>query len=301
MKHAIGIDVGGTNTRVALVDEDMNLLERIQFPTPAEDPVAAIGKIAEAIDSLEGEDLAGIGISCPGPLDLKKGQIIVTPNLDPRWFGYPLVGELSARTGLAVTLENDANLATLAEAVVGEGRDKRYVQFLTISTGLGSGFVVDKKIYQGAHGFANEVASACMWQDGPQSGVLAPGGIEAISSGTAITHRARQAGLTVAHAGEVNDLALEGSPAAQSIMADAKNYLANFIGVIYAINDPEIVILGGSVALKIPGFAEEVEALVREKALPAVRPYVHVVRSTLNEDSGLLGAAYLAFSNGSAR
>ena len=144
MKHAIGIDVGGTNTRVALVDEDMNLLERIQFPTPAEDPVAAIGKIAETIDSLEGEDLAGIGISCPGPLDLKKGQIIVTPNLDPRWFGYPLVDELSARTGLAVTLENDANLATLAEAVVGEGRDKRYVQFLTISTGLGSGFVVDE-------------------------------------------------------------------------------------------------------------------------------------------------------------
>lgn len=294
--YAVGIDIGGTNTRVALVDSALHLVKRVQFPTDTESPEATIDRIRQAISTFDTQEIAGIGLSCPGPLDLKKGTVIVTPNLKPAWFGFPLTERLSEATGLPATLENDANLAALAEAVVGEGRDKRFVQFLTISTGVGSGFVVDQKIYQGAHGFANEVASVCMWQDGPQAGVLAPGGIEAIASGSAITNRAREAGLTVAHAGEVDALAKAGNGAAREVMEDAKNYLANFIGALYAINDPDIVILGGSVALKIPDFVADVERRVIPKALPALRPLIRIVPSTLDEDSGLLGAAYLAFS-----
>lgn len=297
MNYAIGIDVGGTNTRIALVDEKMNMVGRIQFETITDDPDAMMAKIATAVEGMVAtHTVCGIGISCPGPLDLKKGTIIATPNLAPAWFGYPLTEALNRRTGLPVYLENDANLAALAEATVGEGRHYRYVQFLTISTGIGSGFVVDKEIYIGAHGFANEVANVCMWQNGPQQGKLVPGGIEAIASGTAITTRAQAAGLTVAHAGDVNDLARDGNPIAQGIMNDAKDYLANFIAALYAINDPEIVILGGSVALKTPAFVKAVEVRVQDKVFDAVRPYVKVVASTLNEDSGLLGAAYLAFS-----
>ena len=82
-----------------------------------------------------------------------------------------------------------------------------------------------------------------------------------------------------------------------SVPDDAKNYLANFIALIYGIVDPDIVILGGSVALKIDGFVEEVEALVKEKVYGVMKPYINVKKSTLNEDSGLIGAAYLAFSN----
>ena len=135
-----------------------------------------------------------------------------------------------------------------------------------------------------------------MMQDGPQIGNILPGGIEAISSGTAITERAKRAGLEVNHAGEVNDLAMEGNKEASEIMKDAKNYLANFIALIYGFADPDIVILGGSVALKIDGFVEEVEALVKEKVYEVMKPYVKVRKSTLNEDSGLIGAGYLAFS-----
>lgn len=299
MKYAIGIDIGGTNTRVALVDENLKMIDRIQFATPADDPATAIARITESIQgfSVAPDALAGIGMSCPGPLDLKAGTVIVTPNLGKAWFGYPLTRVLAQATGLPVTLENDANLAALAEAAVGGGKDLRYVQFLTISTGIGAGFVVDKKVYQGAHGFACEVANVCLWQDGPVQGALVPGGIEAIASGTAITRRATAAGLQVRHAGDVNTLALEGNPAAQAIMADAKQYLANFIAALIAINDPEIIILGGSVALKIPGFVETVEALVKEKVFDVIRPTVRVVRSTLDEDSGLLGAAFLAFTS----
>ena len=295
MKYSVAIDIGGTNTRVALADEELNIIERKQFATDSENPDVTLGKIAEVIKSFDC-DIVGAGMSCPGPLDLINGKILTPPNLKGQWHNLKVAEELSKLINKPVYLENDANLAGLAEAVVGEGKDYNYVQFFTVSTGLGAGFVINKEIYHGAHGFGNEVANCVMMKDGPSHGSIIPGGIEAISSGTAITSRAVKAGLDVKHAGEVNDLAKAGNEVAKQIMDDAKEYLANFIGVVYGYADPEIVILGGSVALKIDGFVEEVEALAKERVYEIMNPYVKVRKSTLNEDSGLIGAAYLAFS-----
>ena len=295
MKYSVAIDIGGTNTRVALADEELNIIERKQFATDSENPDVTLGKIAEVIKSFDC-DIVGAGMSCPGPLDLINGKILTPPNLKGQWHNHKVAEELSKLINKPVYLENDANLAGLAEAVVGEGKDYNYVQFFTVSTGLGAGFVINKEIYHGAHGFGNEVANCVMMKDGPSHGSIIPGGIEAISSGTAITSRAVKAGLDVKHAGEVNDLAKAGDEVAKQIMDDAKEYLANFIGVVYGYADPEIVILGGSVALKIDGFVEEVEALAKERVYEIMKPYVKVRKSTLNEDSGLIGAAYLAFS-----
>ena len=239
--------------------------------------------------------IAGVGLSCPGPLDLKQGIILDTPNLKGGWHGLAVSKELSARLKVPVFLENDANLACLAEAVLGQGKDYSYVQFLTISTGLGSGLVIDKKIYQGAHGFAHEIANIPLWRNGPSHGSIYPGGVEAICSGTAITTRAKKAGLDVEHAGDVYALACSQNQTAIDIMEDAKEYLANTIAIIYAFVDPEIVILGGSVAIKIPGFVEDVEQRVKTKVYPNIQPLVKVVKTNLSEDSGLLGAACLAF------
>lgn len=298
MNYAVGVDIGGTNSRVALIDQDMKVVERVQFPTNIEEPDETLGQLAAVVKGFQadGKEVVGIGVSCPGPLDLINEIVMETPNLNGKWHHFPVAKRIEELTGIPSYLENDANLAALAEAVVGEGKDYRYVQFLTVSTGLGSGQIIDKEIYIGAHGFGHEVANACMWNNGPKHGNLYPGGIEAISSGTAITTRARNAGLDVKHAGEVNDLAISGNEVAKQIMDDAKQYLANFIATLIAITDPEIVILGGSVALKIEGFTEEVEELIKEQVFDVVKPYVNVRNSTLNEDSGLLGAAYLAFS-----
>lgn len=298
MKYAVGVDIGGSNSRIALVDENMNIVERTQFRTDAHDPIPTIVRLSEALKDMAGDkELVGMGVSCPGPLDLINGKVLNTPNLHDSWQDFPIAGEIEKVTGIPTYLENDANLAALAEAVVGEGRDYNYVQFLTISTGLGSGQVINHKIYQGAHGYGHEVAYAPLWRNGPQHGKIYPGGVEAICSGTAITERAKKAGLEVQHAGEVNDMAKQGHEAAMEIMDDAKEYLANFIAILIAITDPEIVILGGSVALKIPGFVQEVEDRVKEKVLTELKPYVKVRPSTLNEDSGLLGAACLAFEH----
>jgi glucokinase len=292
--YTAGIDIGGTNTRIALIDEAYEIIQRIQFPTDVNNPHATLQKIQETVQSFS-VAIAGVGLSCPGPLDLKQGIILDTPNLKGGWHGLAVSKELSARLKVPVFLENDANLACLAEAVLGQGKDYSYVQFLTISTGLGSGLVIDKKIYQGAHGFAHEIANIPLWRNGPSHGSIYPGGVEAICSGTAITTRAKKAGLDVEHAGDVYSLACSQNQTAIDIMEDAKEYLANTIAIIYAFVDPEIVILGGSVAIKIPGFVEDVEQRVKTKVYPNIQPLVKVVKTNLSEDSGLLGAACLAF------
>lgn len=292
--YTAGIDIGGTNTRIALIDEAYEIIQRIQFPTDVNNPHATLQKIQETVQSFS-VAIAGVGLSCPGPLDLKQGIILDTPNLKGGWHGLAVSKELSARLKVPVFLENDANLACLAEAVLGQGKDYYYVQFLTISTGLGSGLVIDKKIYQGAHGFAHEIANIPLWRNGPSHGSIYPGGVEAICSGTAITTRAKKAGLDVEHAGDVYSLACSQNQTAIDIMEDAKEYLANTIAIIYAFVDPEIVILGGSVAIKIPGFVEDVEQRVKTKVYPNIQPLVKVVKTNLSEDSGLLGAACLAF------
>lgn len=295
MKYAVGIDIGGTNTRVALVDEKLNLIKRKQFTTDIEEPLNTIKKISNIISDFQIE-ICGIGLSCPGPLDLINEIILDAPNLKGKWHNFKICKELKSITGLQVFLENDANLAALAEAVIGEGKNYRYIQFLTVSTGLGSGQVIDKEIYIGAHGFAHEIANVILWKDGPTHGTIVPGGVEAICSGTAITNRAINYGLNVQHAGDVNDLSNQGNSIAKSIMDDSKEYLSNLCAMLIAVTDPEIIILGGSVALRIPGFVEEVEALTKDKVYLTLKPYVNIRKSILDEDSGLLGAGYLALS-----
>lgn len=298
MKYVVGIDVGGTNTRVALVDETYQLIERKQFSTNASNPEQTLDEIKNIIDEF-GYKVEGIGISCPGPLDLINGIVLTPPNL-LGWRFFHLVECLQEKTGIKVYLENDANLAALAEAVLGAGKDKKYVQFLTISTGIGAGFCINHQIYRGFRGFAQEVANSILWKDGPYQGDLKKGSIESISSGTAITKRAKDAGLNVKHAGNVYELAQGGNEMAAQIMEDVYEYLSNFLGILYAILDPEIFVLGGSVALKIPGFVEEIEKRTKAKVYDLLKDNIKVVPAVLGEDCGLIGAACLVFESETA-
>lgn len=294
MKYAVGIDVGGTNTRVALINEQYEIKERVQFGSDPKDPMKTLNQINDVIKEF-GQEIEGIGISCPGPLDLINGVILTPPNL-PGWHNFELTKELEKITGVSVQLENDANLAGLAEAVIGAGKGKKIIEFLTISTGVGAGLCIDGKIYRGAKGFAQEVANCILWKNGPSQGDLKKGSIESIASGTAITKRANDAGLNAAHAGEVYQLAQEGNETAAAIMEDAYEYLSSFIATLYGILDPELFVLSGSVALKIPGFIEEIEKRAKGKVYDALKGNVKIVPAALGEDCGLIGAACLAFS-----
>lgn len=294
MKYAVGVDIGGTNTRVALLDDKYEVVERQSFSTDAKNPLVTIGKISEVVKSFNG-DIVGIGVSCPGPLDLFGGTVLTPPNLIG-WHGFELTKELSKLTGLNVYLENDANLAGLAEAHVGAGAGLPFVQYMTISTGIGGGYVANGEIYIGARGFAQEIANIILIPKGPKLNDLMEGSLEAICSGTAITHRANLKGLNVAHAGEVNELALAGNNDAAEIIDEAKEYLANAIATIYGFLDPNIVVLGGGVALKIDGFVRDVEKRVRSKVYAIQSENIKVVKATLGDDNGLIGGGILAFT-----
>jgi glucokinase len=296
MTYAVGIDVGGTNTRVALINKQYEIIKRKQFLTNPSDPEVTLNQIKEVIVDFECK-VEGIGISCPGPLDLINGVILTPPNL-PGWHNYHLTERLQEKTGIKVYLENDANLAGLAESVLGAGKDKDYVQFLTVSTGIGAGFCIHDRIYRGGKGFAQEIANSILWKNGPSQGNLKKGSIESIASGTAITKRAKDAGMNVKHAGHVYELAMKGNEAAAQIMEDAYEYLSSFLGILYGILDPEIFVLGGSVALKIPGFIEEIQKRTQEKVYTALKGNIKVVPAVLGEDCGLIGAACLAFGIG---
>lgn len=296
MRYAVGIDVGGTNTRVALIDENYKILKREQFRTDPENPQITLEKIRTIVNRFE-YPVEGIGISCPGPLDLMNGMVLTPPNL-PGWHQLHLTKTLNEMTKVPVILENDANLACLAEAVVGAGKGKHLVQFLTISTGIGAGFCMNGEVYRGTRGFAQEVANCILWKDGPAQGELKKGSIESIASGTAITKRAREAGLSVDHAGDVYALAQSGNEKAEQIMEDTFEYLSSFVGILYGILDPDLFVFSGSVALKIPGFLEEIKRRVRKKVYPALEDNIQIVPAKLGEDCGLIGAAHLAFING---
>lgn len=294
-RYAAAVDIGGTSTRVALFDEDYNLISRNQFATLSEDPAENCRLIAEQINAFD-VPVVGVGISCPGILDTENGWMNLASNFGDAWIHFPLAKTITDHTGAPAWIANDANLAALAEAVVGEGKDKKIVQFLTISTGIGGGMIVNKEIFEGAHGSCNEISNIVLNKDGDVQGGLLPGAVEAIASGTAITRKAKEAGLDVAHAGEVNDLAVAGNETAAKIMDEAKEALARMLSILIAVSDPDIFILGGSVAMKIDGYVEDVQERTRALVYPVLQPTVDVRRSTLNEDSGLIGAAALAFT-----
>ena len=291
--YSVGVDIGGTQTRVALVNDIGEVFKKKAFKTLKDNPVENLNKINEIIKSFN-VDVVGVGISCPGPLDLKNGIVLTPPNL-PGWHNFHLKAESEKIMQLPAFVENDANLAGLAEAVYGAGKGLDIVQYLTISTGIGGGLTINKEIYQGSNGFAQEIANSILWKDGPQQGILKKGSLESISSGTAITKRANDKGLNVDHAGEVNDLAKAGNSDAKEIMEDAKEYLSNMLAIMIAILDPNIIVLGGGVALKLDGFVKEIKDRVTSKVYDVQKDSINIVKAQLGDDNGLIGGAALAF------
>lgn len=286
------VDIGGTQTRVACVDKDGVLIDKEAFSTDVDNPINNIHMIHKVILGFN-KKITGVGMSCPGPLNLSEGIILMPPNL-PGWHFFKIKKESSKIFGLPVIIENDANLAAFAESQIGAGKDYKIIQYLTISTGVGAGLIINNEIFTGAHGYAQEIFNSILWKDGPHQGLLNKGALESISSGTAIVKRAKDKGLEVENAGNVNDLANEGNAQALIIMNDAKEYLANMIAIMIGMIDPDLVVLGGGVAINIENFASDIEKLVKEKVYEVQRNNVLVKEATLGDDCGLIGGALYA-------
>lgn len=286
----IGIDIGGTQSRVAAIEEN-TVIKQVRIATDNQNPIKHIEKLIELIDEFAVE-YESIGISCPGPIDLQTGKILNPPNL-PGWHGFALTSYLKKATGKKVRLDNDANCAALAEAVIGAGKGYNYVPFVTISTGIGAGFVLNQELFYGAHGFALEVANCLVDEENLVDGSTLQGSVERVASGTGIYHQARMNGLDVESTADVFRLANQGNQQAVDLLEYVSDKLANFLAMLQAVLDPDIIILGGSVILNNPKFISILESKVRKRVYSTTKKNVKIVKAKLGDDAGLIGTTLL--------
>jgi glucokinase len=306
MNHHIAVDIGGTTIRVGL------------FPSTGELPVkvervSTLGKNSKPIDRLYGliesvwpdEGIVhAMGVAVPGYLDPETGVVLSAPNI-PGWVDLPLLRLLQARFPTTVMLGNDANLAAMGEWKYGSGKGYKNVLYITISTGIGGGVIVNNSLLTGAHGLAAELGHVTILPDGPLCSCGQKGHLEALSSGTAIAAYVKEK-LALGVSSSLQDnktiSAYEVALAAESgdtLALEALDRAAEFLGVALAnflhIFNPSIIILGGGVLRSGSRFLEKTQlSLASHVITPAYLSDLQVTTSLLGDDSGLMGALALA-------
>jgi glucokinase len=305
----LGIDVGGTQVRAALV-EGARLLARASEPTDVRGgPEAVLAQLSRLVARVAPERgrARALGVSCPGPLDSETGTILSIPTL-PGWEGLPLRDLLARETGLPVTLENDGVAAAFGEWRHGAGRGLRHLVYVTVSTGIGGGVVLDGRLLHGRRGMAAHVGHLPLDPQGPPCACGARGCFEALASGTALGRAAREAvsahpesplaAIPPEHlsARHVADAARPGDALAQRLIEEEARWLAlGFVALLHAYS-PDAIVMGGGVAQAFDLLGPGIRRTMRARALPAFRN-VPVRRARLGADSGLIGAAALALES----
>jgi glucokinase len=292
--YTIGIDIGGTNLRVALIDKTGEIIKDRELPTEAElGPEHGLKKMVSMIEELKDDyEIIGIGVGSPGPLDPYKGLILDPPNL-PGWENYQLVHNLEKETGLSVTLDNDANAAALAEAVCGAGQAYSSVTYITISTGIGAGIVLDGKVLLGAHGIAGEVGNMILTKEGPVRDNLNQGAWETLASGTAIAREGKERLGVDGGAEEVFRLAQEGNIEAGKIVDEIVTYWAKGIANLVHIINPDIFVLGGGVMKSEQSFFQQLLSKIDDYVYSSMKGKTVIKHAQLGTKAGVIGAGLL--------
>lgn len=324
--YSIGVDLGGTNLRIAAYTHHDGLLETILLPTRlSAGREAVVEDMCTAIHTLEarfsGEhEIAGIGIGTPGPLELPAGVLHNPPNLTG-WDGFELRLAIESRLNRPVILESDANAAALAEATLGLGRSMHIdsLCMLTLGTGVGNGIILNGRVWDGAAGMAGEAGHATIYPDGPPCPCGSHGCLELYASATAVVRTANQritAGMAPAlksccdwTAHSLADAADDGNPDAKQIFIDAGRALGiGLAALVNTLNLPLYVVGGGlaqawhlmrEIVFEELNHRSYVYRLTAPGSSLATRNpsgTTHVLPAELGPDAGLLGACMLPFA-----
>ncbi|MEW8957083.1 ROK family protein [Clostridium sp.] len=307
--YVIGIDLGGTKIHGAIADLHGNVIESQVVPTDAKDgEEAVLNRIIGVIETVleksgkTSEEVKAIGIGSPGPLDAKKGIIIASSNLPFK--NFKLVDPIKNRFNVPVYLDNDANVATIGEFMFGEGKNTSNMVYVTVSTGVGGGAIVNGKIFRGNTSNALEIGHTTILPEGPRCNCGNHGCVEALASGTAIGKRAVEAvesGLETTLAKYENPTSYEvfveaknGDEVAKDILHRSLTYLG--IGIANIVNtfDPEMIVIGGGVSKGGQVVFDKVKEVVDERALKAMVESCEIVPAGLGTDAGVIGAVALA-------
>lgn len=305
----IAIDIGGTQLRVALFAGGA-LQDRAALPTDVEGgPSGVMDQIDRLIDKLcpgaARGAVGGIGLSLAGPIDTETGTVTRIPTLTG-WDGLPVAKALSERTGIPAMVENDAIAATLGEWRHGAGKGVRNIVYLTVSTGIGGGAVVDGRLLHGRRGIAGHLGHMRMVQEGPTCPCGAVGCFEALAAGPALRDRAViasrsgtgfLAGLTEIDAIHVFEGARAGDRLCRDLVAEEAMYLGQGITSVIHMFSPDRVIMGGGLSQAFDQLAPGIHDIIRRDAMPPFKT-VPVVKAALGGDSGLVGAACMVLDAG---
>ena len=308
---SIGIDIGGTKILGALVDPEGKILTELRVPSPAQDPDLMVDTVVGLIEELTAQAtdvIAGVGVAAAGFIDAEQSHILYAPNLN--WRNEPMKERLQKRISLPVFIENDANAAGWAEYKFGAGRGSKDMAMLTLGTGVGGAIIADYKLRRGGFGIGGELGHVRVVQDGRQCGCGRRGCVEQYSSGTAVVKAARK---LVANEGPMgqrlrelslgNELTglhvyqalLESDPGAVSLVRTAADYLAQAMGTIVAVLDPQVFVIGGGLSEAGDLILDPIrEALSSQLPAKGYRPEPKIVAARFTNQAGVIGAADLA-------
>jgi len=311
----IGVDLGGTKIYTALADHQGKILAEIKIPTEADGGVQhVLRRIGQTVEQVSAQAGAGVrparlGIGAPGPTDSARGIVHQAPNLG--WREVPLKELLEEALGLPVTVANDGNLAALGECLYGAGQGVADLIYVTVSTGIGGGFIFDGKLYAGASFAAAEIGHMTVDPDGPLCNCGNRGCLEAVASGSAMARRARE--LAEAGGGQriiraaggkdkisalsVSRAAATGDREALAILAETGKWLGLGLANLINLLNPALILLGGGAMQAGKPLWEAMEREIKERALQASRQQVRLAPAGLGPRSGLLGAIALAIQS----
>jgi glucokinase len=325
----VGVDIGGTKVAAGLLNRDGKIVAQSRMPMVANDAARGLAAVAEAIEDLRSRAGSGsgeefqphaIGICAPGPLNPRTGVVMNPPNL-PGWHNFPLAEEMRKLYPTAeVKVDNDANAAALAEAKWGAGRGYRNVFYATIGTGIGTGFVINDKVYHGRTGLATEGGHIGVDIHGPQCACGKRGCIETLAAGPAIARRARAklrqletGGLNAAKNSSLLEMAggraeavtsemvakayALGDALAKEVMQETVDLLAYWLGNVIDLLEPDVMVIGGGVSSMLGPFLEEIRARWVGACLSPYPQETPLVLAHYKEDAGIAGAAALCDTN----
>jgi glucokinase len=280
-----GIDLGGTQVRVALARSDGQIVFSARTRTALlGSPERLVEWVVDQIPRRDtGEPLRGAAIGAPGPIDKKNGILINPPNL-PGWSEVPLAAMLSEPLGCPVYVENDANVAAVGEFHRGAGRGSQTMVYITWSTGVGGGLILDGQLFSGAHGTAGEIGHMVLDPNGPLDSCGQHGCLEAFCGGGSLS---RQTGESTA---ELFQAAAAGDHEAAEIVGRAASYMGHALVSLTNLVDPEVIVIGGGISRSWKQVAPVFMSVLRGSPFikPARRPRVR--RSRLGDRAGQVGA-----------
>jgi glucokinase len=312
MALSLGFDLGGTQLRAAVAENGQILRQAATATDTPGGPEAVMMQIKEiAREVCEGDwhfRISGIGIASPGPIDTDSGIVDHIPSM-PGWSGFPLRQRMKELFGVPVFLENDAIAAAYGEWKQGAGRGLKHVVYVTVSTGIGGGVILDGRLVHGRRGMAGHIGHLHLAMSGPRCSCGGTGCFEAFASGTALGVRAREAASSgavylaraaargIVNSRDVVEGAQTGDEVCVALLKEEARYLGAGFASLANLFSPELIIMGGGVSAAFDLMQDDIRAVFRDEALAPQRS-VKIVAAELGGNAGLIGAVLLGETQG---